>query len=61
MDRKLTLDVDALEVLSFQAGEVEEGLGTVRARELNAAAAGVTQTTCALTTPCCVTPNISCP
>jgi hypothetical protein len=57
MTKKLTLDVSALEVATFDLGETDGLQGTVRAHE--EVGGPVTRTNC-LTTPCCA-PSVTCP
>jgi hypothetical protein len=56
MGRKLTLDVDTLQVTSFEMGEELEQVGTVRAHDQ---AGGPSARTACFTTPCCP-PTVTC-
>jgi hypothetical protein len=58
MAGKLKLDVDSLQVASFETGEAMEPGGTVKGHDA-VDAVNVTRTNC-LTTPCCPF-TVSCP
>jgi hypothetical protein len=57
MAGKLSLDVEALQVSSFETGEALSLVGTVKGNEVDGIK--VTQTNC-FTTPCCP-PSVTCP
>jgi hypothetical protein len=60
MGKKLTLNVDGLQVASFEVGEAAAKVGTVRAQELSPAGPGPISNTNCFTTPCCPA-SVTCP
>ena len=60
MERKLTLDVDALSVASFEAGGAKEGRGTVEAREKVRCAWSAVLNSCPGTVHTCISFDFSC-
>jgi len=60
MSRKLTLDVDSLTVVSFEAGDALQGRGTVEAREAKVACPWSYLNSCPFTQRTCASVEFSC-
>jgi hypothetical protein len=61
MSRKLTLDVDSLTVVSFEAGDSQQGRGTVEAREAKVPCAwSAVLNSCPFTQRTCASVEFSC-